>query len=84
MQRDDVLMTPKAAERALRECGVAHAALFGSVARGVVSQTLRTREAAVIGKAQDDLARTLLERVGSLSRKTAIFRAGCFSLAGLW
>jgi predicted nucleotidyltransferase len=34
MNRDDVLLTLKAAERSLRERGVAHAALFGSVARG--------------------------------------------------
>ena len=34
MTRDDVLMTLKAAEPSLRARGVAHAALFGSVARG--------------------------------------------------
>lgn len=34
MTRDDILTTLKAAEPSLRARGVAHAALFGSVARG--------------------------------------------------
>jgi predicted nucleotidyltransferase len=34
MKRDDVLMTLKSGERALRARGVIHAALFGSIARG--------------------------------------------------
>lgn len=33
MKRDDILMRLKAAEQGLRERGVTHAALFGSVAR---------------------------------------------------
>ena len=34
MKRDEILLRLKGAEASLREQGVAHAALFGSVARG--------------------------------------------------